>query len=83
MIEGAGRGGQPIKETEMDKEPGEFLSEIELANLLKVSRTFLWRLSRKGRGPRFVAMKRKILYRMAEVNRWVEENTHQKHDEAR
>jgi len=67
----------------MDSESGEYLSESELAKLLKVSRTFLWRLRSKGRGPRFVMMERKILYRMAEVNRWVEENTHQKRGEAR
>jgi predicted DNA-binding transcriptional regulator AlpA len=67
----------------MSSELGEYLSENELAKLLKASRTLLWRLRRNGLGPRFVTIGRKILYRMTDVNRWVEENSHQKYYNAK
>jgi predicted DNA-binding transcriptional regulator AlpA len=64
-------------------EQKEYLSEFELAKLWQVSRTFLWRLRRDGRGPRHIRIGWRILYRVAEVDRWVEENTHQKNKETR
>lgn len=54
----------------------QLLNNDEAADMLGISRRTLpiWRV--QGRGPRFVKIGRLVRYELAELNAWIESNTH-------
>jgi predicted DNA-binding transcriptional regulator AlpA len=49
------------------------VSETEAARRLDVSRRHLWGLRTSGKGPRHIRLGRRVLYRLAELDRWLAE----------
>jgi len=61
-----------------------FISEQELARLTTLSRTTLQTMRREGGGPPFARLGRRVVYRLADVDRWIHERTlSQDHSEPR
>lgn len=54
----------------------EYVTAAEVAKIVRVSHTFLCRARKQGRGPAYTRLGRKILYRRADVEAWVAENTY-------
>ena len=52
-----------------------YLNEQELSRLTTLSRTTLQTLRSKGGGPPFAKLGRRIVYRLADVERWIEGRT--------
>lgn len=56
---------------------GDYLTQNELAERLKVSGRMLGRLRQTGDGPPFIRVgPRRILYRLADCEAWLAERTH-------
>lgn len=51
------------------------VDEQELSRLTTLSRTTLATMRRKGGGPKFAKLGHRIVYRLADVERWIEEHT--------
>jgi predicted DNA-binding transcriptional regulator AlpA len=52
-----------------------YVDEQELSRLTTLSRTTLSTMRRKGGGPKFAKLGHRIVYRLADVERWIEEHT--------
>jgi predicted DNA-binding transcriptional regulator AlpA len=67
-----------VLQIECDDPEHTFLTERELAENLKfpLSRLMGWR--KHGGGPRFTKFGKTVAYKVAEVNKWVEEHTHER-----
>lgn len=52
-----------------------YVDEQELSRLTTLSRTTLQTMRRKGGGPKFAKLGHRIIYRLADVERWIAEHT--------
>jgi len=52
-----------------------YVDEQELSRRTTLSRTTLQTMRRKGGGPKFAKLGHRIVYRLADVERWIEEHT--------
>lgn len=66
MSEGADHNGQTLRERIG------IISADELAEMLCVSTKTLQRMRRDRSGPRFIMLSRQALYRISDVNEWLE-----------
>jgi predicted DNA-binding transcriptional regulator AlpA len=61
----------------MPDDAEEFLTDLQLADMLRVTPRTLLRWRRDGDGPQFVrAGARRLLYRRSDVLTWIDANTH-------
>lgn len=56
-------------------DPNVFLDDVEAANLLGLSRSYLKKLRLAGGGPPFASFGRAIRYRVADLYSWAAEKT--------
>ena len=69
--------------TDTDKVQSQWLSQDQLATRLDISVRSLERMRNAGTGPRFSKAGKKILYRLHDVEAWLEERSFSSTAEAR